>query len=133
MVRVNDLKSSKFLTKTDVEPDAVVTILSCTQMNVALESMAPEMKWCLKFKELPKPMVLNLTNGQLIEAITGSDNSDDWIGEKVVLYNDKTVSFAGKLTGGIRIRAMKGGDPNPEYVGEGGTGEPPPTESDIPF
>ncbi len=130
--RVKDLKDSRFLTKDDVEPPVLVTITGDEKMNVALESQAPEEKHVLHFKELPKPLVLNMTNGQLIEAIVGSDNSDDWIGKRVVLYNDKTVSFAGKLTGGIRIRAMRGGDPNPDYVSEGGTGTPPP-DDDIGF
>lgn len=107
MPTVNDLKSSKFLTKHDVEPPVVVTITSYEEMNVALESQAPEMKYTLHFKELDKPLVLNLTNGMLIAAITGSEDLDHWIGQQVVLWNDKTVSFAGKITGGIRVRAMK--------------------------
>ena len=80
-------------------------------MDVSLESQAPEMKWCLKFKEFEKPLVLNSTNGQLIEAILGSDDSDDWIGKTIVLWNDPTVGFAGKITGGIRVRAMKTAGP----------------------
>jgi hypothetical protein len=107
MPNVNDLKSSKFLTKNDVEPDVLVTIKAYEQMNVALESQPAEMKWVLHFAELDKPLVLNSTNGQLIEAITGSGEFDDWIGAKVVLWNDKTVGFAGKITGGIRVRARR--------------------------
>lgn len=129
MPNVNDLKSSKFLTKNDVEPDVLVTIKSYEEMNVAMESQAPEMKWTLRFEELDKPLVLNSTNGQLIEAITGSGEFNDWIGTKVVLWNDKTVGFAGKITGGIRVRAIRhqtepdapepqGGQPNPDWVGD---------------
>ena len=111
MVRVSELKNSRFLAKSDVEPDVVVTITGCEQLDVSLESQAPEMKWCLKFKEFDKPLVLNSTNGQLIEAILGSDESDDWIGKTIVLWNDPTVGFAGKITGGIRVRAMKTAGP----------------------
>lgn len=108
---VNDLKSSKFLTKHDVEPDVLVTIERDELVNVALESQAPEEKHVLYFKELEKPLVLNMTNGMLIAAITGSEISDDWMSKQVVLYNDKTVMFAGKLTGGIRVRAAKQAPP----------------------
>ncbi len=108
---VNDLKSSKFLTKHDVEPDVLVTIERDELVNVALESQSPEEKHVLYFKELEKPLVLNMTNGMLIAAITGSEISDDWMGKQVVLYNDKTVMFAGKLTGGIRVRAVKQAQP----------------------
>lgn len=110
MPNVNDLKSSKFLTKFDVDPALEVTIKSYEEVNVAMESQAPELKWTLSFHELDKPLVLNNTNGQLLMAITGSGEFDAWIGKKIVLYNDKTVMFAGKLTGGIRIRQSNGFD-----------------------
>lgn len=130
MPNVNDLKSSKFLTKNDVEPDVLVTIKSYELTNVAMETQAPEEKYVLYFEELEKPLVLNMTNGMLLAAITGSEDFDHWLGQKIVLWNDKTVSFAGKITGGIRIRASKGGQPNPDYVGDN---SPPPTDDDIPF
>ena len=107
MPTVNDLKDSRFLKKEDVEPDVLVTIKGYEKTNVALESQAPEEKWTLSFRELDKPLVLNSTNGQLIQAIAGSGDFDDWIGKQIVLYNDKTVSFAGKITGGIRVRASR--------------------------
>ena len=129
MPNVNDLKSSKFLTKNDVEPPILVTIKSYEEMNVALESQEPENKWCLIFEEPIKPLVLNMTNGNLIAVITGSEEFDHWIGAQIVLYNDKTVMFAGKLTGGIRVRAPKGGQPNNNYVGD----KPTEPDDDIPF
>lgn len=107
MPKVSDLRQSRFLTKDDVTPPVTVTIKSCELLNVALESQVSEEKWCLHFKELDKPLVLNHTNGQLIEMITGTDDLDAWTGQKIVLYNDKTISFAGKITGGIRCRGPK--------------------------
>lgn len=69
---------------------------------------AEELKWALHFSELEKPLILNQTNGALIQAITGSPESDDWIGKKIVLYSDATIMFAGRVVGGIRVRAPKG-------------------------
>lgn len=130
MPNLNDLKSSKFLTKADVEPPVLVTIKSYEEIDVSLESQATDMKWCLHFKELDKPMVLNMTNGQLIGAIAGSGEFDHWVGKQIVLYNDKTVMFAGQLTGGIRVRASKGGQPNPEH---NGIPDPDPSIQKSPF
>jgi hypothetical protein len=65
------------------------------------------LKWCIAFPELEKPMVLNSTNGQIIAQITKSEDTDHWTGQKIVLYDDPTVSFGGKLTGGIRVRAPR--------------------------
>lgn len=107
MPHISELKQSKFLTKTDCGKGILVTIRECFQENVAKEGAPPENKWCLSFDEADKPMVLNSTNGQIIASIIGSENTDDWIGHKIVLYEDPTIAFGGKLVGGIRARAPR--------------------------
>lgn len=107
-MNVDDLKQSRFLKQSEVEPPVIVTIKSCDELNVAKEGADPEYRWCLHFHELDKPMTLNSTNGQIIAALLGSPESDDWAGKKIQLYRDPTISFAGKLVGGIRVRAANG-------------------------
>lgn len=107
-MNIRDLKQSRFLTQKDIERPVLVTIAGCRAVNVAMEGAEPDERWTLSFREFEKPMVLNSTNGQIIAAITGSGESDDWIGKKIVLYVDPNVSFGGKLVGGIRCRAPKG-------------------------
>lgn len=106
-MRVSELKKSKFLTQKDVEPPVLVTMQRCEEVNVAKEGADEEMRWALYFSELEKPLILNSTNGQIIAAMTGSEDSEDWYGKKVVLYHDPNVSFGGKLVGGIRCRAPR--------------------------
>lgn len=129
MPRTSQMRTSKFLKQDDVGRGALLTITGCVQMNVAAEGAPVEHKWCLTFREEDKPLVLNSTNIQLCERICGSDNTDDWIGKRVVAYTDPTVSYAGKVTGGIRLRAPKPGavPPPPPVVDE------PLTDDDIPF
>lgn len=109
MASINDLKSSKFLKKEDVNDGMLFTISAVDQVNVAVEGAEPEMKWALHFKEVEKPMILNSTNGQIIAGFTGiSDNIEvGWVGKQVVAYSDPNISFGGKLVGGIRVRAPK--------------------------
>jgi hypothetical protein len=107
MPRTSDMRESKFLKQSDVGTGVLWTVSGCEQHNVAKEGAPPELKWCLTFDENDKPLVLNSTNIQLCERIFLSDNTDDWIGRKLVLYNDPNVSFQGKVTGGIRVRAPK--------------------------
>lgn len=107
MPNINVLKTSKFLKKEDCNPPLLLTIKETTEENVAKEGAPEELRWCLHFLEVDKPMVLNSTNGQIIAHFTGKDNTDDWAGTKVVLYHDPNVSFGGKLIGGIRVRAPK--------------------------
>lgn len=107
MPKIGEMIESKFLKKEDVDPPVLVTIDRVAQNNVAMQGADPEMKWCLYFLELDKPMVLNSTNIHLAGSACGSDDTDGWMGKQIVLYNDPNVSFGGKLTGGIRIRARK--------------------------
>jgi hypothetical protein len=105
------MRESKFLKKEDVGNGALFTVNGCEQHNVAKQGAEPEMKWCLAFEESDKPLVLNAINIQLCERVFGSDDTDDWSGKKIVLYTDPTVSYAGKIVGGIRVRAPKTAKP----------------------
>ena len=129
MPRISEMKSSKFLKKEDVGRGVLVTIAAVRQHDVAAEGAGQELKWCMEFREVDKPLVLNITNMNLMQSITGSDNSDDWVGKAIVIYDDPTIQFQGKLTGGIRIRAPKPGSvPTPPQQ------LPDPMDnSDIPF
>jgi hypothetical protein len=105
-MNINQLKESKFLKKEDVGAGALMTITRLTQENVGKED-DQDIKWCLHFHEVDKPLVLNSTNIQLIAAITNHQDTDDWIGKKIVLYVDPAVSYGGKIIGGIRVRAPR--------------------------
>lgn len=109
MATIADLGSSKFLKQADVEPPILVTMDGYKKQNVAKEDDAPQNKYVLFFKETDKGLVLNATNGQLIADIVGSPDLDQWEGKKVVLFNDPSVFYAGKKTGGVRVRAPKSG------------------------
>jgi hypothetical protein len=107
MPMIQEMRESKFLKKEDVGAGSLMTIEGCEQHNVAKEGAPPENKWCLTFVESEKPLVLNSTNAQLCARICESENTDDWAGKKIVLYTDPNVSYAGKIIGGIRVRAPK--------------------------
>lgn len=117
MPRIHEMIESKFLKKEDAGDGILVTIKGVEKRDVGTEA-EPEQKWVLLLEE-NKPLVLNSTNLALIEKALGSDDTDDWIGQQVVLFNDENVSFGGKLTGGVRVdvnrtkrhRAKQGGAP----------------------
>lgn len=109
MASINDIRSSRFLKKEDVGDGVLVTVRGMSQENVAQDGAEAEIKWTIHFNELEKPMVLNSTNAQIIALITGhsEDIEKNWIGAELVLYNEPNITFAGKLVGGIRVRAPK--------------------------
>ena len=104
MPRISEMVESRFLKKEEVGTGIIATIKDLVQYNVAPEGKPEEMKYCLEFREDLKPMPLNPTNMHILEAITGSDNSDDWMGLEVVLFNDPSVIY-NNIRGGLRIRA----------------------------
>ena len=99
-----------------------------------MQGQPEEMKWILNFTA-GKPLVLNSTNSQLIANALGSKETDDWKGKDIVLFNDHNVSFGGKLTGGVRARAVK----PPQRMESGAIRPAPkdenadPFDDDIPF
>ena len=102
MPKIHEMVESKFLKKEEAGEGILVTIRGVEKRDVGTEA-EPEQKWVLLLDGGYKPLVLNSTNLALLEKSLGSDDSDDWTGKAVVLFNDENVSFGGKLTGGVRV------------------------------
>jgi hypothetical protein len=105
-MKISQMIESKYLKQADAEDDVIVTITKVGQANIAKDDEPPEMKWMVRFAEFNKPMVLNRTNISLLGNFLG-DDTDDWIGKQVILYNDESIQFAGKVTGGLRFKRLK--------------------------
>jgi len=98
---------SRFLKKEDFPRPAIMTIARFEQENVAREDQEEDNKWVVFFAESDKGLVLGPTNLQLLKIATGVNGPDEAISKKVTVYVDPTVSFGGKVVGGLRIRAPK--------------------------
>ncbi len=154
MAKLNDIKDSNYLTKDDCEPAIKVTVSCCVEEDVSMANQPAKMKYVVYFKEHEKGMVLNLTNFQRIVSLCGKEDTDDWAGVQVQLFNDPTVDFGGKLVGGIRVWVPQVAPPgvgqqpqpptptqqqqpsgpgtaNPDWVGENPS--PPQPGDDVPY
>lgn len=107
MANIHTLKESRFLRKEDFPQPALLTIKSSEMINAAPDGKPEERKLALSFVELEKAMLCNWTNIQLIAQMTGEEDTDDWEGHKVVIFNNPNISYQGKLTGGISVRAPR--------------------------
>lgn len=127
MARVSEMIVSKFLRKEDFDEDRVMTI-----KGIKLEDMpgdSGDQKWVLYFREEAKGMALNVTTIRVLEQAYG-DDTDQWVGNKVMVYVDPNVSFGGKVVGGLRLRtpkksSVKAPPPPPADLGE--------FDQDVPF
>lgn len=118
---------SKYLTKDDVGEDGLILTVKGFRMETLESDDGNEDKMVLHFVEDVKPMVLNRTNAQLIAVATGAKIAGDAKGKKIVVYNDPTVSFGGKITGGLRIKKVTGA---PKPAPAGTSADP---DDEIPF
>lgn len=133
MARVGDMIESKYLKQTDVDNEVLVTIQKVGRANVAREGDEPEHKWLVRFEELPKPMVLNSTNIKRLAKACNSDDTDKWIGQKVVLYVDHDVEYAGNVVGGLRIKAHRAPQPTKQVMPNPTGGKFDDMADDVPF
>jgi hypothetical protein len=97
---------SKHLKQADVPSPIVATIAGVEMRDVGSEDNA-ETKPVMDFKEDIKSLVLNVTNITTLEMLYG-DDSDNWVGQKIEVYADPNIMYAGKRVGGLRVREPSG-------------------------
>lgn len=90
-----------YLQKEDVPDPVIVTVASSSEESLDENEKA---KLILYFEEFEKGLVCNVTNINTLIDIFRSDETDDWVGKKAVLFVDKGVMYAGKRVGGLRLR-----------------------------
>lgn len=98
---------SKYLKHEELEDkDWVVTIDRVAQ-EVLENNGEKQKKWILYFKEIEKGLVLNATNGKTLIKILGTDEMNDWVGQRITLYVKDDVEWQGELRSAIRIRPKR--------------------------
>jgi hypothetical protein len=119
-VHISELNNSRFLSKGDViEEPIVATIAYVEKQNIAPAGQPPVENYVVVFEEDDvKPLVLKKTNGNLIAAMFGKPNSEDWTGKKIEAYWNPEIQFGGEMVGGIRVRkpAPVNSRRKPEYA-----------------
>ena len=97
-MNASNLFPSKWLKAGDVTAETVLTVRS-----VVMEKVGDGDKPVLHFNEMTKGMVLNVTNGKVLQELYGGD-TDFWIGKKVTLYSAMVDAY-GEMVPAIRLKA----------------------------
>jgi hypothetical protein len=97
---------SNYIRAADLDEAVTLTIVSVEVEKIGREDDA-QAKLILYGKELDRGIVLG-SKAQLnqLSELFG-DETDEWVGKHVVVYNDKSVLFKGKRVGGVRFRAAE--------------------------
>jgi hypothetical protein len=103
---VSVTRATRFLAKEDVGAGLIVTIASVIRDVVEFNNESREETVVYFQEEGIKPLILKPTVARLIAGIIASRKAKDWVGRKIELFNDPTIGFAGKVVGGIRVRAV---------------------------
>lgn len=114
-MKIGELFPSNWLKKEDLPHPVVATIRAVTQEKIKGER-GDELKPVLHFLGSLKPMVLNRGNATIISSIYGDDITN-WPNKIIEVYADPSVMFAGRLVGGIRLRAPQGHAPRQGHNG----------------
>lgn len=107
MPNINQMTGGKYLKKEDAPQPMLLTVRLLAEEMISDGEGGKEKKWVMHFNELDKGLVMNTTNFHLAAQALGSDETDHWLGRQLVLYADPNVSMAGKLVGGLRLRARR--------------------------
>ena len=106
MIR-NEVYPSRWLKAADLSPEGEqVTIRRVTMEEIGEER---EKKPIMSFDDRDKELVLNVTNWDSIEELTGEHDSDKWAGHVIKLVRVR-VPFGGKNVEAIRVEPA---DPKP--------------------
>lgn len=100
-MKINDAFPSDYIKGSEVERP-VLFVMS----HVEMRDVGDDHKPILFFVGQEKGLVLNKGNAQTISETYG-ENTDGWQGKQIVLYFNPDVMYAGKKTGGIRVRKPK--------------------------
>ena len=105
-MKLNDLFPRKYATGEDLAGKSVTLTISHLRQEkmTPTPGAAPVEKWVVFFKEAQKGIVLSKTLAFQISKVVGSEDTDDWVGKKVVLYPEP-VNVAGYTRTAIRAKA----------------------------
>jgi hypothetical protein len=111
MANIDLLFPSQYVKAADLTGRRVTVRIS----HVKVEEVGDDRKPVLYFQNTPKGLVLNKTNAEMIKEITGTSETDHWVGVPIVLFVTKT-DFAGKRVDAIRVDRPTTTQPRPVPV-----------------
>lgn len=114
-MQIGKYRKSKWLKKEDVagfdEEQRLTTIEAVLE-----EQVGDDIKPVIYFKGIEKGWVANMTGLEVLAEMSGSQDTEDFIGLRIEIYVDPDVRYGGKRVGGIKLRpaplkrAPKGSD-----------------------
>lgn len=103
MAHWRKMMDSRYIGSWDIDGDWTGTISNVEGGEVEGQGGTKQKKPLITFKEAKKKLVCGATICKTIASITGSNNVDDWIGQRITLYVTETQAF-GDVVECVRVR-----------------------------
>ncbi len=104
-MKISKYRNSKWLTKEDVDaltPEQRRTVVTKVEEDEVGEVLKP----VTYFKGIVKGWPTNMTGLEVLAELSGSPDTEDFVGVKVEVFVDPDVRYAGKRVGGIKLRPI---------------------------
>ena len=98
---------SKFLKASDLTNTPLIVTICGVTTDIIGQGNEARTKLIIQFSELPRGLVVNKTNFNVLVELTRSQDSDVWLGRRVQLVVT-LVDFNGKRVPAIRIEPVGG-------------------------
>jgi hypothetical protein len=101
------ISTGHYLKRESVSAEGEIhTVIKCVEEEINSADGGSETKWILYLSDL-KPLIMNATNTRrAIAAFSGDAETLNWVGKKLIVFDDESVEFGGKVVGGVRLRAV---------------------------
>lgn len=90
--------------------DAIVTITKVEKAEIKGEGGRIDIRPLVHFREFKEPMVLNATNGKVIQKLLNSPYVENWYGHRIIIYAESNIKVGkganAETTDGLRVRPM---------------------------
>ena len=107
-MKQNEAFPSNYVKADDVlDNETEVTIKAVLPEEMENRSGEKEVKPVVVFSDYEKKFVLNKTNWNRIETLTGEDDSDSWVGHKIILTTEMVDAF-GEIKPAVRVKMLTG-------------------------
>lgn len=133
-MKTSEAYPSKYLSAEDLDGKDMTLQIKTVELETIGQGAKASEKLVIGFKGAKKMFVVNKTNANTISKVLGSDETDDWIGQRITI-GPREVEFQGDMVLSIRVSLKRPADAAAPKAQP--TAEPVPSDDasadDIPF
>ena len=101
-MKVGDAYPSKYLAAADLDGRDITVTIESVELESIGQGQNKESKLVIGMKGKDKQFVVNKTNAKTISKVLGSDDTDDWIDQRIIL-GPREVEFQGDMIWSLRV------------------------------